>query len=137
MTNYDNDTNNSDDIGFMLMTKGQPKDQREAAEELYTLLSLAYIVKYEERHALKNAQQDIMKDLPRKIRFFAGVLNDSPVECHVIAGICGVSRKIARTMTRLDNAWDDEFRRNFAPKVKVAILDVLEVIEEFDEAPRD
>jgi hypothetical protein len=137
MTDFDNDKNNSDEIGFMLLTEGQPKDQREAGEELYALLSLAYIVKYENRHDLKNAKMDILKDLPQKIRFFAGVLNDSPVECPTISGICGVSRKIARTMTRLDNAWEDEFRTNFAPKVKTAILDTLEMIEAFDEAARD
>lgn len=138
MDNYDElSRSDTDDIGFLKMTEGQPRVQRQAAEELYNLLNLAFTVRYEERGALENATSEMMKNLPRRIRFFAGVLNDSPVECYAIAEVCGLSRKVASTMRRLDQSWDDEFRKKFGPRIKQTIMDVLETIEEFDETPQD
>ncbi len=125
------------DVGFLRLTVGQPLAQRQAAEVLYNLLNMAFTIRYDERGALENSDSETMKNLPRRIRFFAGVLNDSPVESYDIAEICGLSRKIAQTIRRLDQSWDDEFRQKFGPRVKQSIMDVLETIEKFDETPRD
>jgi hypothetical protein len=134
MDNYDDiQAGDMDNIGFMHLTEGQPKVQREAAEELYNLLNLAFTVRFKERGELANANTEMMKNLPRRIHFFAGVLNDSPVENYDIAAVCGISRKIAVTMRRIDETWDDEKRELFGKKVKTAIIGVLETIEEFDE----
>jgi hypothetical protein len=133
MSNDDLTNDDMDSIGFLQLTEGQPRVQRQAAEELYNLLNLAFTVRFKERGELANASSEMMKNLPRRIRFFAGVLNDSPVENYDIAAVCGLSRKIAVTMRRIDETWDDEKRENFGKKVKVAIIDVLEMIEEFDE----
>ena len=128
---WDEDSLNN--IGFLKLTEGQPLVQRQAAEELYNLLNLAFTVRFKERGELANAGTEMMRNLPRRIRFFAGVLNDSPVENYDIAAVCGLSRKIAVTVRRIDETWDDEKREIFGKRVKVAILDVLEMIEEFDE----
>ena len=128
---------NHEDLGFVRMTVGQPLKQQKAAERLNTHLENAFSVRYPHRHALREADTAYLRKLPDFIRASAKVLKDSPVECYEIAEICGLSRKIASSMRRLDDSWDDEFRQNFGPVVKLCIMEVLIKIEAFGGAPQD
>ena len=130
-------TDDRDEISFLKLTAGQPLAQRQAGEELAALLERAFLAKTKERGELSYCPDKSVTDLAKNIRYFAGVLNDSPVESYEITEVCGLSLKISTALRRVEESYDDEWRKVFDKMIKVAALDVLVMMKKFDGTPRD
>ena len=130
-------TDDRDEISFLKLTAGQPLAQRQAGEELAALLERAFLSQTKESDEPTYSPGQSVTDLTKSIRYFAGVLNDSPVESYEITEVCGLSRKISTALRRVEESYDDEWRKIFSKMIRVAALDVLVMMKTFDETPQD